>query len=111
MKHDRLHWHYARGVPEFLLHGRRQRFMDARWITPSLVADFVEKGRPEHHSSRERDDVRNGLMERQNLDLDIIEAHPLPDGWNRLVRASREARPINRIELNRCRGKSSDGMA
>jgi hypothetical protein len=48
--------------------------MDAGWISPGLAADFVEKGRTEHHSPRERGDVRNGLAEREDVDLDIIEA-------------------------------------
>jgi hypothetical protein len=73
-EHDRLHWHYAGRVSEFLLHGKGQRFLDSGWITSGLAADFIEKWRTEHHASRERGDVRNGLVERENGDLDIIEA-------------------------------------
>jgi len=45
--------------------------MDAQWITSGMAADFVEKGRTEHHSSRECGGVWNGLVEGQNIDLDV----------------------------------------
>ena len=77
--------------------------MDARWITSSLVTDFVEKGRTEHHSSREHGDVWNGLVERQNVDLDIVESSTdkaLLDRIDRVVGVGgdREARGSRRKE-------------